>query len=156
MRSEFELTLRLDCTIDQIWDAIERPALFIHVAGPLVRAAPLDPLELPEKWEEREYRVAMRLFGVIPIGWQAIIISYPEVTADRRVLHDQGYGPMLKGWSHRIEVVRDCDGVLYSDKLAFDSGLLTPLAAPLIRLFFRHRQRRLRALVESGIERLSR
>ena len=155
MPARFELECRLDCNIDEIWGAIERPALFVHVAGPLVVARATMPDSWPEKWEEREYRAAMRLFGIVPIGWQAIVVSFPQIGPDHRILCDNGYGPMLKTWQHQITVSRDGEATLYSDRVEFDAGALTAIAAPAIRFFFRHRQKRLKALVKRGLASLT-
>ena len=154
MAREFTLTSHLKNPPDLVWEQVQKPALFLHVAGPLVAFEPQGMDSFPAQWAELEYRGSMRLFGVLPIGWQAIKIRLLAPEGSTRTLVDEGYGPMLKQWSHRIEVAPEGDGTRYSDILTFDAGALTPLAAPLIRLFFAHRQRRLRKLDASGFEEL--
>ena len=146
MAHRFELSSELRSAPDLVWKWVERPALFLHVAAPLVAIAPLGIGRFPDTWGQTEYRGTMRLFGVLPIGWQAIVIDFPEQEGTTRVLRDRGYGPLLRKWEHRIEVSPTNGGTLYADRIKFDAGALTPLAAPVVKLFFLHRQRRLRAL----------
>ena len=134
---------------------IMRPALFLHVAAPLVAFAPVGRGAFPDVWKAGEYRGSMKLFGLLPIGWQAIVIEFPSDTDGTLVLRDRGYGPMLREWDHRIEVDPDGAGTLYTDKLTLDSGALTPVAAFMVRQFFKHRQRRLRALDHEGFRTLA-
>nr|WP_298898495.1 hypothetical protein [uncultured Altererythrobacter sp.] len=146
----FELSSYLPNTTDEVWAAVERPALFLHVAAPLVKFTPMGRDAFPERWEEGEYRGAMKLFGLIPIGWQAIVISFPSDGAKTRTLKDGGYSPLLAQWTHTIEVAREGDGTRYTDRISYDAGWLSPFAYPLIRLFFAHRQHRLRRLAKAG------
>lgn len=150
MRQSFEYAVHLDCDPETVWAHVLRPALFQHVAAPLVRFRPIGMRRFPKQWSEKEYRGAMRLFGLLPIGSQAIAIKIPPVESDIRILVDDGYSPLLPRWTHRISVSPENSGPRYADSVAFDAGLLTPLLGPPIRLFFRHRQRRLRALATSG------
>lgn len=141
-----EFVLYLDAPPDQVWDAVTRPALFLHVAAPLVHFSPLGDARFPDVWSEGEYRAAMKLFGVLPFGWQAIVISFPKQGATPRVMEDRGFSPILPVWSHRIEVCDDGCATRYVDRIEFDAGLLNLLAGPAITLFFKHRHRRLKAL----------
>ncbi len=97
----------------------------------------------------------MRLFGIVPLGWQAIVIELPDRESETRTLIDNGYSPLLPLWNHRISIRPENDGTRYTDDVSFDAGLLTPLTGLFVRLFFRHRQRRLRALSANGFAALS-
>lgn len=155
MTTTVELTTTLDCTPDVVWACVQKPALFLHVAAPLVVFRPVGAPEFPKEWDEAEYRGTVRLLGAIPIGWQVIRIRFLPQEGGMRVLVDEGHGPMLRQWSHRIEVAPEGYGTRYTDTLEFSSGALTPLTAPLIRFFFEHRQRRLRALDSEGFAALN-
>ncbi|MEM6474566.1 MAG: hypothetical protein AAF687_00210 [Pseudomonadota bacterium] len=150
MPARFELTTRLEQSPDEIWAQVMKPALFLHVAAPLVRFKPIGMDDFPDRWAEGEYRGDMRLFGLIPIGWQAIVIELPDAQGDTYVLYDKGYSPVLRTWSHRISVKPEGGGTRYSDAIAFDAGWLTGFSVPFLRLFFKHRQRRLRSLAAEG------
>ena len=135
---------------------IMEPRLFLHVAAPLVKFAPIGMEAFPDRWAEQVYRGSMKLFGVIPIGWQAIVIHFGDGASDALVLNDRGYGPTLRKWDHRIEATpREGGGTLYVDRLRMDAGLLTPIAAFFVAQFFKHRQRRLRALDASNFQALA-
>ena len=131
---------------------VHTTALLDHVAAPLIRFVPRKQTPFPKEWEQQEYRAWMFLFGVIPLGWQAIVISFPDMPGKAHVLRDQGYGPMMERWDHWIEVepAEGGPGTRYTDRVTVEAGLLTPIVAFLGRVFFKHRQRRLRALAASG------
>ncbi len=150
MAKTFEFVSHLDAPPDTVWAAVERPALFLHVAAPMVHFAPIGMARFPERWSEAEYRGAMKLFGLVPLGWQAIVIRFPSSDGAVRALEDNGYSPLLPTWSHRIEVSPEGTGTRYVDRIRFDAGWMTPFTALGVRLFFKHRQRRLRKLAASG------
>ncbi|MDJ0641545.1 MAG: hypothetical protein QNJ15_01900 [Erythrobacter sp.] len=155
MRQSFEYAVHLDCDPGLVWAQVLRPALFLHVAAPLVQFRPIGIERFPQQWSDGEYRGAMRLFGIVPLGWQAIVIELPDRESETRTLIDNGYSPLLPLWNHRISIRPENDGTRYTDDVSFDAGLLTPLTGLFVRLFFRHRQRRLRALSANGFAALS-
>ncbi|MEM7779680.1 MAG: hypothetical protein AAF697_04710 [Pseudomonadota bacterium] len=152
MARELAFSCRLESCVDKVRTAIMRPALFLYEAAPLVKFTPIGLERFPDIWEEREYRGSMSLFGVIPLGWQAIVISFAAEGEEPLVLRDQGYGPMLREWDHRIEVSPAGAGTLYTDRLRLDAGALTPIVAFGVAQFFKHRQRRLRKVDAKGFE----
>jgi len=156
IREPYRLSLELILpnAPDEVWAAVECPALFLHVAGPLVEFRRADAERFPDRWVEGEYRGSMRLFGLMLIGWQTIVISFPPAKGETRVLHDNGYGPMLRKWSHRIEVSPEGEGTRYVDRLEFDAGIATPITAFFVKQFFKHRQRRLKALARNSFTQL--
>lgn len=151
-------TIALSCDLqaspEKLREAILKPALFLHVAAPLVKFVPVGLARFPDIWSEGEYRGSMRLFGLIPIGWQAIVIEIPREDSKPLVLRDRGYGPLLRVWDHQIEVTPTAAGSRYTDRLTIDAGWLTPLTAFFVKRFFEHRQRRLKALDRRGIRTL--
>lgn len=150
MANTLEFVSHLDASPDAVWEAVEKPALFLHVAAPMVQFAPIGLPHFPERWSAAEYRGAMKLFGLVPLGWQAIVISFPQAQGNMRVLEDNGYSPLLPKWSHRIEVSPEGTGTRYVDRLCFDAGWMTPFSAIGIGLFFKHRQRRLQQLARDN------
>lgn len=130
---------------------MQTSALLEHVAAPLIRFKPKGGAQLPAIWREGEYRAGMWLFGVIPIGWQAVVISHPEPEGAVRFVRDNGYGPLIKRWDHWISIAPapSGPGTAYTDTVTIEAGLLTPLIAAFARVFYAHRQRRWRALARS-------
>lgn len=150
-----ELTSTLDCSADEAWRHVETSALLHHIASPLIRFVPPKQTPFPEDWSDGEYRAWMLLFGVIPIGWQAICISFPDVNENRepkkgaRYLRDNGYGPLIKRWDHWIEITPDGGRTRYTDRVYIEAGLLTPVIATFARIFYGHRQKRWRELART-------
>jgi hypothetical protein len=141
---------------ERAWDMVRRSRLLEHVAYPLQTFEPLEPGALPVIWADGRYRVRCRMFGLMPVGEQWIVISTVESGPDRYVLRDNGHGDLAKRWDHRI-TIRPLAGVRchYTDEVDVAAGLLTPFVAAFAWLFYRHRQRRWRALVASDFARIA-
>jgi len=144
-----ELSTDLDCSPDRAWAHVNSRALLEHVTAPLIRFAP-QGRPFPDHWDAGEYRARMFFLGVIPLGWQAIVIERPPAEGPVRRLRDNGYSPLIDRWDHWIEIGPNPDGTThYTDRVTVDAGWRTPVVAAFARLFYRHRQRRWRALAVS-------
>lgn len=127
----------------------------MHVAAPLLRFTPKGGEAFPTIWQSGEYRAWMWLFGLVPVGWQAVVISEPAPEGQSRFIRDNGYGPLVRRWDHWIIIAPGEAGTThYTDRVAIDAGLLTPLIAAFARMFYAHRQRRWRGLAQSGFAEL--
>jgi hypothetical protein len=126
------------------------PQLLLYIAKPLVRFVALEPPQFPLTWADGTYRVSMRLFGIIPLGKQAIVISHPP--ADIFTLRDNGHSALIRTWDHTITITPSGTGTLYRDQVVIEAGLLTPLVWSFALLFYHHRQRRWRQLVSAGFD----
>ncbi|MFC7227667.1 hypothetical protein N0B31_09660 [Salinirubellus salinus] len=147
-----ELTTILDAQPERVWAAVRTPALLEHVAAPLFTFDPVDPPAFPETWGEDEYLVAMRLFGVLPLGRQWVRterLAARETPGEQFYqLRDDGSGTLASTWDHRITLRETADGVTaYTDEVRVEAGVLTPLVWLFANGFYRHRQRRWRRLV---------
>ena len=151
------LATTLACTPDEAWSRVQTSALLLHVAAPLIRFTPKGGTRFPATWAPGEYRAWMWLFGIIPAGWQAVVISEPAPQGETRFIRDNGYGPLIRRWDHWIAISPGANGTTrYSDRVEIEAGLLTPLIAGFARVFYAHRQRRWRKLAESGFSALNR
>ncbi|MFQ6548292.1 SRPBCC family protein [Aestuariibius sp. 2305UL40-4] len=142
-----EVSTHLAATPDRVWDEVRRPALLLHIAAPLVRFEPVDPPTLPEQYAEGDYRMAMRLYGVVPLGEQVISISYPEPQNGTRFIRDNGYSDTIHRWDHLISIAPEGTGTRYADRIEIDAGWRTPALVAFAHLFYRHRQKRWRQLI---------
>lgn len=143
-------SMMLDISAERAWAAIQEPRLLNHIAYPLQTFKPVDPPKLPATWAESRYKVRLRLFGVVPIGEQWIVIGILERGPDRYRMRDDGHGDLVRRWEHRITIeALSSSRCRYTDEVEIDAGVLTPLVAAFASVFFRHRQRRWRALVAS-------
>lgn len=141
------LSTTLECTADEAFARVRTSALLMHVAAPLIRFTPKGSTSFPLKWQPGEYRAWMWLFGFIPIGWQAVVISEPAPEGPTRFIRDNGYGPLIKRWDHWIAITPIEGGTThYVDRVDIEAGPLTWLIVRFARLFYAHRQRRWRAL----------
>lgn len=150
MPTKVELTTLLDCNIEAAWKQANTSALLHHITSPLIRFVPKRGQEFPDVWDPREYRAWMLLFGFIPLGWQAIVISIPPQKGASRFVRDNGYSPMIRRWDHWIEISSEGKKTRYTDSVIIDAGILTPIVATFARVFYRHRQNRWRALAASN------
>ena len=146
-----ELSTLLDAPPERVWAEVNRPALLHFVAHPFIAFDPLDPPTFPERWEEREYRVRVRPFGAIPLGWQVVRIERPAPSAGAFYLRDNGRGALARRWDHLITIEPAGPGrTRYTDRVEVEAGPLTPLVWAFARAFYAHRQRRWQRLVARG------
>jgi hypothetical protein len=145
------LTTRFSCSAERCFDEVKTTRLLMHVAQPLVYFTPVEPATLPVHWEEREYRVAMHLLGLIPMGYQMVRISGQDHSQrDGKFsveLRDKGSGTWIQRWDHRIFITAAGSGCDYTDQVDIHAGLLTPLVWLFACYFYRHRQKRWQQLI---------
>jgi hypothetical protein len=139
----------LPCDPQTVIAHVKTPKLLHHVAHPLLKFVPSDPERLPDTWSEGTYWMSLRLLGVIPMGKQAVVIRYPDAPDAFRLV-DHGHSALIKRWHHVITVEATGNGTHYRDRVTIDAGWLTPMIWLFAQFFFRHRQRRLRALASRG------
>lgn len=114
-----------------------------------------EPGGFPQRWTGGPHRVTLHLFGVIPLGPQAIDISWPASPPGEARPRDNGHGPLIKRWDHAITVRDNGDGTTtYCDVLDIGAGLLTAFVWLSAQLLFINRQRRLLSLARTGLDKL--
>jgi hypothetical protein len=129
---QIDLSTQLPCSLAEVVAQVRTPHLLRQVASPL-------------HW------VRLKLFGVLPIGRQAIVISYPQTeNAQTFMLRDNGYSPLINKWDHLITAQEVNGGTLYRDSVTIKAGILTPFVWLFARLFYAHRQRRWATLAANG------
>lgn len=155
--AEVTLTTSLPCTPDKVWAHLQTPALLMHIVWPIIRFIPKGRKRVPKVWAPGEYRFWMWLFGVVPLGWQAVVISEPAPEGNARFIRDNGYGPLIRRWDHLITIAPGKNGTtIYTDRVIIEAGILTPLVENFARVFYFHRQRRWRELAKSNFRALRR
>jgi len=125
--------------------------LLLYVARPMVFFSPVDAAGFPASWAPGTHWVKLTLFGFVPFGRQAIVISLPAVDRGFAV-RDAGYSRLIRVWDHLITMEPDSRGVRYRDQVDIHAGLLTPLIWVFARFFYQHRQRRWLKLVRNGFD----
>lgn len=149
MRKVIRTTV-LPAPADRVWALLQRPETFCFVSRPILEMTPVHA-PFPSIWSEGDYEVSMRLFGVLPVGRQHIVIELGPCDDGIYRLRDAGHGALAKTWHHQITVEpRGGDEARYSDEVTIDAGWLTAPVAAFARLFYAYRQHRLRRLVRAG------
>src|SRR5689334_742670 len=99
-----ERTSLLDAPGAVVGELMFEPNAMVFVLWPLVVIKPIDPAVLPARWIAGRYRVRMRLFGVVPLGVQDIVITDIEEDADARrwSFHDAGGGGLARRFDHHL------------------------------------------------------
>jgi hypothetical protein len=97
------ISTTLNAPADLVAQLVQRSDTLLYISGPLLRFVPIHPPELPEIWAPGEYRVALRFFGFLPMGEQAIRIEHlaPEEPGTFRI-RDNGGGQLVRVWDHVI------------------------------------------------------
>jgi hypothetical protein len=146
-----DLSTRLSCTYAEAVRQVKTPRLLMQVASPLVTFRPLAPPAFPDEWRPGTYWVGLRLFGWLPFGRQAVVISFPPVESGFCV-RDAGHSRLIAQWDHVITITEVDGQVRYRDTVEIRAGALTPVVWAFAQVFYRHRQRRWRALARHGFD----
>lgn len=147
---DFKRATLLSCSFAQAVAELKTTRLLHYIAHPLIKFVPHDPPALPQSWGEETYWCRLKLFGVVPLGLQAIVISFPTPEEGEFTLCDQGHSRLMPVWNHTITLSPTAEGVRYEDHVEMSAGVLTPFVGFFTRLFFAHRQRRWQKLVGNG------
>ena len=139
-----DISTYLPCNPNDAIEHVNSPRLLVYVAKPLVKFVPIEPLQLPLAWTDGTYWVSLHLFGVIPLGRQAVVISHPSSAIF--TLRDNGHSALIRKWDHVITIEPSGNGTLYRDQVTIHAGMLAPFIWLFAQLFFHHRQMRWRKL----------
>ena len=147
-----DLSTTIDLPAEAVWAEVQTATLLMHIAWPLIRFVPLGKEPFDAFKPGGRYLVKLRLFGVLPFGTQWIVTSLNEPANGGwpKRLHDDGNGAMIRKWDHWITIEPNPDGsTSYRDEVDVSAGVLTPFIWAFAQLFYRHRQRRWRALART-------
>lgn len=134
------ISSRFPITPELLWQELLQSKSLLYVAHPVVKFQPKQGA-FPAQWTPGVYSAKMLLYGLIPIGSQDIVISFP--VENQFVLRDNGRGELVKVWDHWITVLPHPDDnwqTLYTDEVTVKAGLLTPFIYVFAALFYLWRQ----------------
>ena len=138
----------LDCCAAKAWNEVQKSSLLLHVIWPLVRFV-LAGVPLPERWSEGlTIQCKLFIFEIIPIGVHTVHIE----TVDQETFQIQSreHDPLIARWDHLISIKPlDDSRSIYRDIVDLDAGSLTFVVWGWANWFYRHRQRRWRALAKT-------
>ena len=104
-----------DCSADAAWGMLTDPRALQQLYSPVMSVTPLEPGGFPAKLGEGRHEIAVRAFGLLPMGTQFITITFPKRKGGVRMLRDSG--PTTSGllglittWEHSMAVSSLPDG----------------------------------------------
>ncbi|TGL39167.1 hypothetical protein [Leptospira perdikensis] len=128
-----------------------------YIAKPLIVFEPVNQISFPENWENGEYLTDMKLFGIIPLGNQSVVIEkIKETNQNEFILRDNGYSSLINTWDHWILIrkTKHENLVTYIDRIEIKAGLLTVFIVIFASVFFRWRQFRWKLLIRNNFKAL--
>jgi hypothetical protein len=155
---KISLSTHIAMSPEEVWRRIQTPELLMHIAAPLVRFELIDPPGAVDFAKHDRVLVGLKLFGFLPLGKQWIVPSIHANAPDEwpKQLRDNGNSNLIRTWDHWITVEPDGQGgTCYRDEVEVKAGLLTPFVWAFAHAFYRHRQRRWRALANTQSGRTS-
>ncbi|HPQ45424.1 MAG TPA: hypothetical protein PKZ42_14480 [Syntrophales bacterium] len=134
---------------DRIWDELQKVSSLLYVASPILQFKPQKDHPLPERWTiGKEYKLRLSLLGIIPLGDHFITL----VALDRkeRTIISNEHGTLTNAWNHtiRLEAIDD-QTTEYTDEIDIHAGILTCSIWLFSYVFYKHRQRRWKKLLDS-------
>lgn len=141
------ISTTFDCTAEQLWDEISRPAALRFVSAPLLHFKPLVAGELNGEWVVgKTYPLRLYLCSFLPLGGHSITLARIDRAAN--LIESKESGALSPVWNHTIRFHPLGDGKLhYTDEIEIQAGLLTGMVWAFAHLFYRHRQRRWKKLL---------
>jgi hypothetical protein len=146
-----DLAIVLPCDLEAAAEQVMSTRLLQYVAHPLVAFSPVAGTAFPDRWTEGTHWVRLKLFGFLPFGRQAIVISRPLLPGGVAI-RDAGHSALIPVWDHVITIQPTEGGVRYRDEVTVSARVLTPLIWLFAQLFYRHRQRRWLRLASTGFD----
>ena len=138
----------LSCPLESVWNEVQTTRLLVEVAAPLVAIRPLPGAQLPERWHEGEtVKVRSYLFGIIPLGTRVVLFERIDPAA--REMQTRESDPLIQRWDHIISLRPRGNGCCRNrDEIEIQAGWLTAVVWVFAQLFYRHRQRRWKAVAK--------
>jgi hypothetical protein len=138
----------LDCSAAKAWDEVQKSSLLVYVIWPLARVAPTGA-PFPERWSEGlTIQCKSFVFGLIPIGVRTL--RFEKIDQNNYKIQSREHDPLISRWDHLVSITPlDDSRSIYRDTIDIDAGKLTWLVLAWANWFYRHRQRRWRALAKT-------
>ena len=132
---------------DRMWRELQKTSSLMHVAAPMLMFKPQTNHALPESWSIGvEYKLKLFFFGLIPLGDHCI--NLVEFNHDEKTIVSNEYGRLTDVWNHVIKIKAIDEQTLeYTDEIEIKAGMLTFSIWLFAHLFYRHRQRRWKELL---------
>ena len=136
----------LDAPVEEVNLLVTKFSTLKYISSPLLMFS-LDSMDEEITWRVGQiYEFKLRKFGFIPLGKHSIEIV--KITQNR--ISSVESGIFGNKWRHDIflEEVAD-EKTRYTDLVDINSGILTPFIWVFAKIFYKHRQRKWKLLLES-------
>ena len=132
-----------------MWQELQKVSSLMHVASPILKFKPQEGQSLPEKWIlGTEYKLRISSFGIIPLGNH--FIRLVELNKEEKRIISNEHGKLTKVWNHIINFdAIDDQTINYTDEIEIKAGILTLPIWLFAHVFYRHRQRKWKKLLDS-------
>jgi hypothetical protein len=143
-----DVSTSLDCSAAQAWDEVQKSSLLLHVIWPLARLVPTG-IPFPERWTKGlTFQCKSFIFGIIPIGVHTLHIE--KIDHENYQIQSREHDALIAQWDHLVSIKPlDDSRSIYRDTIDIDAGSLTFVVWAWANWFYRHRQRRWRALAKT-------
>lgn len=142
------ISTRFACTQSELWQKLSQPESLQFVASPLLTFTPLEPAVLDREWEVgRDYPLQLYFLRFIPLGRHKIKLV--RIDREQNRISSRERGLLAPVWNHEISFREIEPGwVSYTDEIEIRAGWLTPFVWLFAQVFYRHRQRRWKVLLQ--------
>lgn len=147
----FEMQSVMNSSPEELWRHLHDTRVFRQVAAPLMTFESMDHDGLPASWAEgKSYKLAMRAFGVVPLGHHTI--TFMAIDERSRAVKTRETGLLIRSWRHTMKIVVDSnDKTVFRDELDVQNGLLTWPTFAGAYLFFMYRHWKFKRLIDKGV-----
>ena len=138
----------LNCSAAKAWNEVQKSSLLLHVIRPLARVAAVGA-PFPERWSEGlTIQCKSFAFGIIPIGLRTL--HFEKIDHKNYQIQSREHDPLIARWDHLVSIKPlDDTRSIYRDTMDIDAGSLTFVVWAWAKWFYRHRQRRWRAVAKT-------
>ena len=138
----------LDCSAAKAWNEVQKISLHRHVTWPLTRIVSTGA-PFPDRWIEKStIQCRIFLFGIIPMGVHTLF--FENIDEENYEIQSREHDALVARWDHLVSIKPlDDSRSIYRDTIEIDAGGFTPVVWAWANWFYRHRQRRWRALAKT-------
>ncbi len=142
-----QVSTEISCTEEELWRKITQPSSLQDVSAPLLKFVPVGEGVFDEEWQVGgSYELKLYLFGFIPLGKHRIHIT--KLDGESHTIVSDESGSLVRSWRHTISFHQTGRGkVNYTDEIKIEAGPLTPAIWGFANVFYRHRQRRWKEII---------
>jgi len=142
------ISTHFDCTKEELWHKIIEPKSLQFVASPILTFSPAMKSEFDKEWRlGKTYELKLYFLDIFPIGRHNIKILIIDKESNKIVSHESG--TLAKTWNHTIRFHQvEKNNLRYTDEIEIAAGWRTLPLWLFAHIFYRHRQRRWKILLD--------